>query len=853
MKNALAVAVSIVVVMKHTCRSITRQLSLVILLTGRGTALAAVGIAEATAIRPDQLPVMLGSTTIILALLTLAIWYVSKRLVSRPIKDVKDVANAVREISASQNHSARVDGQSRNGAIVLLVDDLNELLEQMEEMEERHQHLQEEHDRHVREHDQYLRGEGFRLEEKVVARTRELGESNEQLEAAAAEATASNERKNRVIADMSHELRTPMNGVMGVAELLLTTDLTPQQLGYARTIVESAEDLVSLVNNILDFSKVEAGELDRIDDEPFSPRECVEKVSLLLSARAEMKKLRLSQECANDLPKAILGDPKRLRQVLINIVGNAIKFTEGGTIVTRTSLVEQVGDVSTIRFEVVDTGIGIPSHLHEHIFEGFAQADRSTARQFGGAGLGLAISKHLVELMGGEIGLVSRPGVGSNFWFTIKGEHRHPVTGSDHDLRGSRALIVATSSESRDALRNLLAQCGGAGIAVPSVEEALGALRAESFNVVLVDMQLNDAQSLARETRASAATKSLPLVLISNLERGRDELAEIGIDGSLTKPVKQRELFGCVARLTGLLDVVPSIGQEALNDDAYKKVAGARILVVEDHPVNRDVAVTLLETLKCSVDIAEDGTQAVNAVQRESYDLILLDCQMPELDGYEAAREIRRLEQQGQVQSKSSSGIPRHLPIVALTAHAASEDRARCLESGMDDFFCKPFTLQMLRAVLAKWVKGQGESAAPHPPPASASPTPAPPDDAPISEAAIEQVLELDRINGGGIFARFAHSFLEAVPITLEQLRTAVREDDAVGIAKSAHALRGASLNVEAQSMAALSRELETLARDGTTEGTSSLAAQLDELYLAVKAALEAQLKKNRSDDAVSV
>ena len=289
------------------------------------------------------------------------------------------------------------------------------------------------------------------------------------------------------------------------------------------------------------------------------------------------------------------------------------------------------------------------------------------------------------------------PGVGSNFWFTIVGELHRPTTAADRDLDGVRALIVATTGTSRDALRHQLTTCGGTCVVVPNTEQALAALRAETFDVFLADTQGLDGMALAREIRAQEATKSLPLVLVSTVARGNAELEKAGIDGLLSKPTKQAELFACVARVTGRLDVAVSLeAQEALESDAWgtrrhdspefrqslKAVAGARVLLAEDHPVNRQVATTMLETLKCRVDVVVNGVQAVDAVQRERYDLVFLDCQMPKLDGFEATRQIRRLEQQGKVESTGGAERSGHLPIVALTAYTAPSDRARSVESG---------------------------------------------------------------------------------------------------------------------------------------------------------------------------
>ncbi len=826
--------------MMPAAQSLTRRLSRITLLVNASILLIGSGVLVAMGIDRWPFVLMIAASSI---LSTCATWWASKRVLSRPIMDL---AETVRAVSSAQDYSVRVTKRSEDEVGVLL-DNVNELLHRMEER------------------DQHYRGEGDRLESEVQMRTRELRESNQRQEEATAQAVAANNAKGQFIANMTHEIRTPMNGVLGMTELLFNTDLTQRQHKFTRTILESAEDLLSIINNILDFSKVEAGKLEKVDSRPFGPKECVEKVSDLLVGRAQLDGLGLSVECADDVPEAMLGDGKRLRQVLTNIIGNAIKFTEQGNIVARVSVAKSSDQQATIRFEVVDTGIGIPSHLHQHVFEGFSQADTSTTRQFGGTGLGLAISKHLVELMGGEIGVISRPGVGSNFWFTVAGELCHAPTAAELDLGGVRALIVATTGGSRDHLRHVLVTCGGVAVGVPNAEQALQALQADTFDVALLDTQSLDALALAREIRTDEKTKSLPLVLVSTVERPVAELKQAGIDGSLKKPCTQRELFSCLAKVTGRLSVVVSTDErEDLESDAWGasrrdraqgrqfEAAGALVLLAEDHPVNRQVATTMLETLNCNVDVAVDGAEVVEAVQRKRYDLVFLDCQMPKVDGYEAARQVRRLEEQKQMCSTSSLEHSGHLPIVALTAHTAPVDRARSLESGMDDFVSKPFNLRMLSGVLARWLGGRFAEV-PLPVDTTSTQPRGSVDDGPLSEAALEQILELDQLNGGGVFVRFARTFLEAVPITLENLRVAVAEDDAPRIEKTAHALKAATLNIGAEGMASVCQELEDLGKSGTSDGAAALAARLDDLYLVVKEALETRIENEPCDDVVSV
>ena len=805
----------------------TRQLTLISLSASGITLLAGVLILAAMGIDAGPFVLMLGSSVVLSTGVT---WYASKRLLSRPMLDG---AETVQRISRAQDYSLRAVTQSDDEVGVLL-DSVNALLERIER----------------RDHD--LRGEGDRLEAQVAARTRELRESNERMEAASAQAIAANRAKSQFIANMSHEIRTPMNGVMGMAEVLLSSNPTAEQRDLLQIVMDSAEDLLSIINNILHFSKVEAGRLEKIDSQPFSPKDCVEKVCNLLVARSRPKGLELSHECADDVPSAMLGDGKRLRQVLTNVIGNAIKFTEKGTIVVRTTVADHVDDVCTVRFEVVDTGAGIPNHLHQHIFEGFSQADTSTTRQFGGTGLGLAISKHLVELMGGEMAVVSRPGVGSNFWFTVPGELCRPATATDRDLTGVRALIISCTSIGRDTVRHQLGTCGGTSVVAASAEKGLAALQAgagcegEAFSLALIDTQGLDGLALAREIRSLEVGKSLPLVLLSTVERPRSALEAAGIDGFLRKPLRREDLFACVAKVTGRLAVSVASDDEAATPDPKDTLGGVRILVAEDNAINRKVATKMLERLGCEVDVVLDGVEALEAVQRDRYDFVFLDCQMPRLDGYETARQIRRLEKKGQLGTDAAVERVGHLPVSALTAHTAPGDRARSLECGMDDYVGKPFSLRTLQEVLGKWVGRNVASEA-----AGRSPARGQPDEdenAPINEARLREVLELDQVNGEDVLAELFGIFLDEAPTALDNLRTAIREHDAGRMARAAHALKSSSLGVGAEPFAAVCEELEMMGRRGTAEGTEQLGARLEARYLALEGALERRFGKHAHD-----
>ena len=817
--------------MGRVTRSMSHQLTAVVALVGVAVLILTGAVMAVGGVSVGLTLAVLGVGAATTGLIATVVRLASKRLI---LDGLHDVASVVRETTTTQDYSLRIDSRATNEVQGLALD-LNELLQHMEAREE------------------HFRGEGDRLEAEVAARTRELRESNERLEGASAQAIAANRAKSQFIANMTHELRTPMNGVLGMAELLLNTELTEQQQRFTKTVVESGEDLLSIINNVLDFSKMEAGKLEKVDHSPFSPRDCVAKVLELLVGRARLKGLTLTHECKDTVPEAMLGDGKRIRQVLTNIIGNAIKFTDTGKIVVRTSLMDQTDDDSVVRFEVVDTGVGIASHLHQHVFEGFEQADTSTTRQFGGTGLGLAISKHLVELMGGEIGLVSRPEVGSNFWFTVRGSLCRDVTSADRDLDGTRALIVASSGESRDALRHQMTMCGGSGIAVPDVEQTVATLHAESegqtpIDVVLIDSQALDAPAIARAIRGEEWGKSIPIVLVSTVERDMAELKAEGIDGFLAKPVRQAGMLSAVSKVTGRLSLtVTPEERETLYSRVTPAVTGARILVVEDNEVNREVARTMLATLECEVDVAVDGLQAVEAVQQKAYDLVFLDCQMPNLDGYDAAIEIRRLELDGRIDETGVDKGRRHLPLVALTAHTAPSDRARSLESGMDDYVSKPFSLQTIRRVLARWIEGKEEGTGPEPVPGDdrEGGTEAPL----LDEATLEQIREVDRLSGGGVLARIVSLFLDEAPVVLATVVEAVQEKDADLLSDRAHALKSLCVSVGAASMATACKQLEALGKSGTLDGAPAIVAELEDLFPTVETALRTRVNDRETDE----